>query len=219
LRIAVHKQTYSDGRAYRYHVSGEAGDLRYVAEPTGLLLPSPTRLVEFFDPHRNPVGRLQPSDGAGWRRAKRYDVSVGEEMEEPYAVIWERLRLVDVLLLRLPRYEVQLGQYRYVVRGSRYGERFYEIFHLRREEAESVDEEGIDEEEVGEEGVGEETEEGTGTYAAGRARPRPGKASVGQIQRPTAGPSYIVETDAAPLCQALIVLAALVILVDMALYA
>ena len=38
-------------------------------------------------------------------------------------MIRERWRLVDILLLRLPRYEVQLGGYCYVARGSRYGER------------------------------------------------------------------------------------------------
>jgi hypothetical protein len=47
---------------------------------------------------------------------------------------------------------------------------------------------------------------------------------VGWIQRPTAGPNYVVETDAAPLLQApdvliRIVLAALVVLIDMELHA
>jgi hypothetical protein len=42
---------------------------------------------------------------------------------------------------------------------------------------------------------------------------------VGQVQRPAAGPSYVVETDAAPLHQALIALAAVVILIDLELTA
>ena len=44
------------------------------------------------------------------------------------------------------------------------------------------------------------------------------EVKVGQIQRPTAGPSYIVESDAAPLRQAPLALAALVILIDMELH-
>ncbi|HUX78028.1 MAG TPA: hypothetical protein VMY40_15455 [Anaerolineae bacterium] len=204
MRTAIHKQTYSGGRAYRYRVLDEAGQVCCVAEPTGLLLPTPTRLVEFFDSDHELVGRLQPTDVASWRRVKRYELFVAREAEEPCAVIREWSRLVDVLLLRLPRYEVQLGTYRYVVRGSRYGERFYEIFRARGGRAEEVDE-GVEQ--------GEEAE------AAGRRAPKPREARVGQIQRPAAGPSYVVETDAAPLCRAPTVLAAVVILIDLELTA
>jgi len=200
MSYTIHKQTYAEGQAYRYHLSDEAEHLRYVAERTGLLLPSPTRLVEFFDPDHNPVGRLQPPDTAPWERGKRYEVFVGEKSEEPHAVIREQWRLVDILLLRLPRYEVQLGKYCYTAQGSRYGERFYEIFHPRGERGANK-ETGADEE------IGED-EEGH----------KPQEMKVGQIQRPTIGPDYIVETEAAPLRQAPLVLAALVILIDMELY-
>jgi len=192
MSYTVHKLTYADGRAYRYQISDDAGNLRYVAEPTGLLLPSPTRLVEFFDLDHNLSGRLQPPDVAPWRRGKRYEIFVGKETEQPYTVIEEKWGLVDILLLRLPRYEIQLGQHRYVVRGSRYGEQFYEIFRPC------------------EEGDIKETEEDK------EASPK--EVKVGQIQRPAAGPSYTVESDAAPLRQALLALAALVILIDMELY-
>jgi len=206
MNYAIHKRTYADGQAYRYHISDEAGHLCYIAEPTGRLLPSPTRLVEFFDPDHNRTGRLQPPVVAPWRRGKRYEVftySEGEETKEPHAVIQERWRLVDILLLRLPRYEVQLGDYCYLVRGSRYGERFYEIFHLRGEEG--IDEGTGKDEEIGK--IGENGEEHELK-----------EVKVGQIQRSTAGPSYIVEADAAPLRQAPLVLAALAILIDMELH-
>jgi hypothetical protein len=199
MSYTIHKQTYSDGRAYCYHISDVSGNLRYVAERTGMLIPSPTRLVEFFDPGHNLAGRLQPPDVAPWQRGTHYEVFVGQEAEEPYAVIEERWGLVDILLLRLPRYEVQLGKHYYVVRGSRYGERFYEIFRPLEEE-ERGDEEEVDEERA------EEDED------------RPKETKVGEIERPTAGPSYTVESGAAPLRQALLVLAALVILIDMELY-
>ena len=214
MRTAIHKQTYSGGRAYRYRVLDEAGQLCCVAEPTGLLLPTPTRLVEFFDSDHDLVGRLQPSDVASWRRVKRYELFVAEEAEEPCAVIREWSRLVDVLLLRLARYEVQLGRILYVARGSRYGERFYEIFRARGGGAEEVDEGQVDEVRV-DEGV----EQGEEAEAAGRRAPKPREARVGQIQHPAAGPSYIVETDAAPLRRAPTVLAAVVILIDLELTA
>ncbi len=193
MSYAIHKQTYSEGLAYRYHILDEAGKLCYVAERTGLLLPSPTRLVEFFDADHSPAGRLQPPDVAPWRRGKSYEVFVGGEAEEPYTVIRERWRLVDIILLRLPRYEVQLERQRYIARGSRYGERFYEVFRQRGDE-------GVDEGRVN------------------KGKPTPKEVKVGQIQRPTAGPSYIVEASVAPLRQAPLVLTALAILIDVELH-
>jgi hypothetical protein len=200
MRSAIHKQTYADGRAYRYHILDETGALRTIAEPTGLLLPTPTRLVEFFDLEHNLVGRLRPPAVAPWRRGTRYEISVGDP-EEPCAVIQEQWRLVDMLLLRPPRYKVQVGEQCYVARGSRYGESYYEIFLPL--------EKGADEEEVDEEG---------GEAAAGEREKARGR-KVGHIQRPAAGPNYVVETDAAPLLQAPLVLAALVVLIDMELNA
>jgi hypothetical protein len=223
----IHKQTYSEGRAYRYHISDEAGSLLYVAERTGLLLPSRTRLVEFFDPEHNLVGRLQPPDVAPWLRGTRYEVFIGEEAEEPYAVIWERWTLVDIILLRLPHYEVQLGQDRYVARGSRYGAHFYQIFRLLVNE-ETTTEEAIEIESEATEGAEEETEqveeveeeeteeEEDETDRKKGAKPKAVK--VGEIQRPTVGPSYIVEADAASLRQAVLLLTALVIIIDMEIY-
>jgi len=203
MSYTIRKLTYSDGRAFCYHISDDAGNLRYVAERTGMLLPSPTYLVEFFDPDHNLSGRLQPPEVAAWRRGMRYKVFVGEEAEEPYAMIRETWRLVDILLLRLPRYEIQLGEYCYTVQGSRYGGNFYEIFHPCEEETiGGVDEQVEESEEI--EMDEEETE--------------PKQVKVGQIQRPTAGPSYIIEADVAPLRQSLLVLAAMVILIDMEMY-
>ena len=131
-------------------------------------------------------------------------------------MILERWRLVDILLLRLPCYTVQLGEYRYIARGSRYGERIYEIFCPFVEPEASGDEERVD----GQIGQREEAErtEGQGTEEC-EEEPQTHEAKVGQIEKPVAGPSYVVEADAAPLRQAPIVLAALVILIDTELYA
>lgn len=213
MNYAIHKQTYGDGRAYRYHISDGGGCLRYIAQPTGLLLPTPTRLVEFFDPDHSRIGRLQPPDPTPWRRGTCYRVFTGEGTKEPYAVIRERWRLVDILLLRLPRYEVQLGEYRYVARGSRYRERFYEIFQLWGHE------EGVDRDKADKEEASGAAERNGALEAEGKGQPRSREAKVGQIEHPPAGPSYIVQIDAAPLRQALLVLAALVTLIDLELYA
>jgi len=204
VSTTIHKQTYSGGQAYRYTVSDEAGGVRYVAEPAGLLLPRPTRLVEFFDSNQRRVGRLQPVEVAPWQYPKRYDLFAGEEAEEPHAVIYESMRLVDVLLLRLPRYELQLGQHRYVALGSRYGECVYQIFRAPAEEAGKA----------GEERAGPEVGEIEPAGPAGKTVFLT-ETSVGRIHCPKAGPSYVVETDAAPLRQALTVVAALVILIDL----
>ena len=97
---------------------------------------------------------------------------------------------MDILLLRLPRYKVQLGRHHYIVQGSRYGEHFYEIFRLHEKSEDRVEEEQSQTEEV----------------------------KVGRIQRSTAGPSYIAEVTVAPLRQSLLALAAVVILIDVDLY-
>ncbi|HEY72886.1 MAG: hypothetical protein DRJ03_29940 [Chloroflexi bacterium] len=209
MSYTIHKLTYSDGRAFRYHISDEAGNLGYVAERTGMLLPSPTYLVEFFDPDHNPSGRLQPPDVAPWRRGMHYELFVGaEEVEEPYAVIQETWRLVDILLLRLPRYEIQLGKHCYIVQGSRYGGQFYEIF-LPWEDEQALEEN--EETEAVEAAEGELPEED-------KEESEPDKVKVGEIRRPKVGPSYTVEVDAAPLRQSPLALAATVILIDMEVY-
>jgi len=202
MDYAIDKLTYADGRAYRYNILDEEGQLCYVAERTGMLLPSSTYLVEFFDPDRVLSGRLQPPELVPWRRASRYEVFVSGRRREPYVVIRQQWRLVDILLLRLPRYEIQLGELYYVARGSRYGRRFYEIFHPPG----------------GDEATGRDVEEVAGAARKGRKGLGSGEVKVGEIRRSEAGPSYVVEVSAVPLRDALLVLAALVILIDMEMY-
>jgi hypothetical protein len=229
----VHKMTYSDGRAYRYLVSDDSQHVQYVAKRTGMLQPSPTRLVEFFDTQEDLAARLQPPDLAPWLRGTKYALFVEGEAEEPYAVIREHWRLVDILLLRLPRYDVQVGEHRYVVRGSRYGSDFYGIFvpqekphtaeveaeeqalDLEPEQVEAAEPEGFDEIEdieemfdtIGSEDAGEEDDLEQEAESQG--------TQVGRIVCPTAGPSYVVEATDEPLRETPLLLAALVALIDM----
>ena len=134
---------------------------------------------------------------ADWRK------NTGQVLRNVVRVLYDQ-SVVDVLLLRLPRYEIQLGEHCYTVQGSRYGGHFYEIFLPCEEEA-------IEETDAGESTVQGEPEE-MKTEEEGA---EPERIKVGQIQRPTAGPSYVVEADSAPLRQALLTLAAMVILIDM----
>lgn len=233
----IHKQTYADGRAYRYLISDGDRQLLYVAKRTGLLLPGQTRLIEFFDLRENLVGRLQPPEVAPWLRAKDYDVYIGEEAEEPFAVIHERWRLVDTLLLRMPRYEVHIGEHRYIAEGNRYDtEHFYGIFVLEEEEppvekVEAMPDFALEAEGTEEKAAEPEVEPKVNAEEFGgieateileglieediEEETEPEREQVGQIECPAAGPSYIVEADAEPLRQTPLVLAALVALIDM----
>jgi hypothetical protein len=231
----IHKLTYADGLAYRYHISDGDRRLRYVAKRTGLLLPGQTRLTEFFDTEDKLVGRLQPPEVPPWSRAENYDVYIGEEAAEPFAVIREHWRAVDILMLRMPRYEVQIGEHRYIAEGSRYGTtHLYGLFLMGEEDEESqleeelieLEPEWVTREAAGgsePEKEGQETEEWPESEGSieeiiqesAAEEVKPERVQVGQIQCPAAGPSYIVETEAEPLRQTPLVLAALVALIDM----
>jgi hypothetical protein len=251
----IHKLTYADGRAYRYLISDRNRNLCYVAKWTGQLLPAQTRLVEFFDTEENRVARLQPPDVAPWMRAKDYLIYIGEEEEEeerkegeegeevepePFAVIHESWRLVDVLLLRMPRYEVHFGEHHYLAEGNRYGTgHFYGIFLLEEEEEEPPEEivevpDFVLEAEAGGKAAGVEPKaeaaESEGSEAGGWPvdaevlkeiveeeveEAEPEREQVGLIECPSAGPSYVIETDAEPLLEAPLLLASLAILIDM----
>jgi hypothetical protein len=231
MSYGIYKQTYADSRAYRYQIVSEGDQVCYLAEPTGLLLPNPTRLVTLFDADHAPIGRIEPSVSPRWRRGGEY-VLLLEEREEPLVVVEECWGLVDLILLRLPRYVLHLWERTYVARGSRYGERLYEIFLP----PEGWEEEPVVEELEGVEGLGLEIGdlvEAEGPEAelvmegldedemrealAEIVRNRWGEP-VGEVRRPARGPSYVVEAEAASLRQTPLVLAALVILVDMHLH-
>lgn len=222
MTVHVHKLTYADGRAYQYRILDEDGQLRYVAERTGMLLPTPSALTEFFDAGHNLSARLQPPEVLPWQRPAYFELVVGTVPAAVYAVIEERWRLVDAVLLRLPTYEMRLYGQRFIARGSRYGAHLYEIFRAC-EEAEMVPR--------GDQPVrpvpsGPCVEVGLPTESAVQVAEEPrlsgeagyGEVKVGQIDAPLAGPGYQVEAVAAPLRGAILALGALVILIDMELY-
>ena len=206
--IRVYKETFSEHQAYRYRVTDEADQTLYLAEPTGLFLPNPTREITLWGPNREPLGRVEPPGPSHWPWGGEYRVIL-EDRENPLAMVTEQWELVDLLLLRLPRYLFQWEGSPYIARGNRFGEQFYEIFLCTPE-------------------TGEEAEAVTGTgtvrladldvaaleKAAEREKHCWGEP-VGAIRRPSRGPHYEAEVWASPLRDASLLLAVLVVLADL----
>jgi hypothetical protein len=229
MDFTIDKLTYADGLAYRYHIRDEEGELLYIADRSGMLLPSPTRLVEFFDPGRNLAARLQPPDLLPWQRATRYEVLVGDETE-PYALVHERLSLVDLLLLRMPRYTVEIGEHRYSGRATRYGARLCELAAAPDEEQEERrsgelegDQEADAEGEASDEVEVAPLEQLVATDEDAEPEPEAAEQhALAAVERPPSGAGYLVtveeEEEAAPLREDLLALASLAILIDVELF-
>lgn len=203
MNLRVYKESFSEHQVYRYRITDEADRTLYLAEPTGFFLPTPTREITLLGPDREPVGRVEPPDPSRWPWGGEYTVVLGGR-ETPLAVVAEQWELVDMLLLRLPRYLFQWEGVSYIARGSRFGERFYEIFPYLPETGEET-EETVD---VAELDVARLEE------VAEKEEHRWGEP-VGLIQRPSRGPHYQAEVWAFPLQEATILLGVLVILADL----
>ncbi len=197
MSYQIRKLTYSEGRAYRYQVTDETGEVRYVAEPTGAFLPDPSRLITLFDADYQPIGRVEPSPFSSWWWTREYSLLLGDQ---PIAKIEECWTLVDRILLRLPSYIIQIGDHTYIAHGNRYGEQFYELFLPLSREEELPDE-------LAAEGTAEEL----------AAQKRLGRGEkVGEIRHLAA--DYVVEVKAALLRQTPLIVAAFTILADIHLY-
>lgn len=207
--LCVYKESFSEHQVYRYRITDEADRTLYLAEPTGLFLPNPTREITLLGPDREPVGRVEPPDPSRWPWGGEYTLFL-EGREDPLAVIGEQWELVDMLLLRLPRYLFRWEGASYIARGSRFGERFYEIFPYTPEGREE----------------GETTAVGTGLVNVAEWDPghleevaeqeeRRWGEPVGAIRRPARGPQYQADVWASPLQEAPLLLSVLVILADL----
>lgn len=207
--LRVYKESFSEHQVYRYRITDEADRTLYFAEPTGLFLPHPTRQITLFGPQREVVGWVDPPDPSRWPWGGEYAI-VLEGQETPLTVIGEQWELVDMLLLRLPRYLFRWEGASYIARGSRFGERFYEIFPYAPEaegeaqgataDAGKVDGAELDLTRLEEVAEKEEREWGE---------------PVGTIQRPPRGPHYQAEVWDSPLQEATLLLGVLVILADL----
>lgn len=187
----VHKLTFSEGRAYRYRVTDDTGQLQHVAEPTGLSLPEPTQQITLLDPDGAPLARLEPEQASPWRWTRVHTLVLEGEQQGGMRID-ERWTLVDRILLRLPTYTLRIGQHEYVARGHRYGEVFYEIHEAQP------------------------SPPAEGTPGDADQQVPPGK--VGEIRRRETGPQYAVQIKPSRLQEAPLLLSALVILADLHLY-
>ncbi|MFN3761671.1 MAG: hypothetical protein ACK4WK_00535 [Anaerolineae bacterium] len=209
MNLRVYKEFFSEHQVYRYRITDEADRTLYLAEPTGFFLPNPTREITLLGPDREPVGRIEPPDPSRWPWGGEYTV-VLEGRETPLAVVAEQWELVDMVLLRLPRYRFQWEEVSYIARGSRFGEQFYKIFPYPPEaegEAESI------EADTGTVDVAELDMDRLEEVAEKEER-RWGEP-VGLIQRPSRGPHYQAEVWTSPLQGAALLLGVLVILADL----
>lgn len=199
--LHVYKELFSERLAYRYRVTDEAGRVHYIVEPTGLFLPNPSRLITLFDANHRPVGRIDHPETSYWSLGGTYRVFL-EGRKEPALVVIEQWEMVDLILLRLPRYVFTWEGVRYIARGSRYGARYYEIFPYPPE-AESRPEGRTPAADL-EPGLLEELAKREG-QAWGEA--------VGSIVHPIRGPHYLVEGLGA-LAEAFLPLTVLAVLAD-----
>lgn len=195
--IQVYKETFSEHQVYRYRVTDEDDRLLYLVEPTGFFLPNPTRQVTIFDADGLPIGRVEPPEFPRWPGGGDYTV-VLEGQEMPLVVITERWELVDLLLLRLPRYFFQWNGNPYIARGNRFGERFYEIFPYSPEPMEAVP-------------LSPDLDPDRLREVAEREVRRWGEP-IGAIWRPQRGPHYLAEWT---LQEATLLLMVLIVLADL----
>ncbi len=205
--IQVYKETFSERQVYRYRVTREDDSPLYLVEPTGLFLPNPTRLVTLFDADGLPIGQIEPPEPSRWPWGGDYIVS-REGQETPLVVITEQWELVDLLLLRLPRYLFQWDGNPYIARGNRFGERFYEIFSYLPEPVETVSED------VGLDVLPTDLDPARLQEAAEREVRHWGEP-IGAIWRPPRGPHYLTEAWGPPLQEATLLLTVLVVLADL----
>ncbi len=200
MSYGIYKESYTGREAYRYRVVDGEDRLCYLAEPTGMFLPDPTRLVTFFNPDHEPIGRLEPAPRPSWQLSGTYSLLLESE-EQPRAVIEEQWSLVDLILLRLPHYVLRIGTRTYVALGNRYGERLYELFLPAAGTIPELEEAELD-------------DVGMAQALIMIAQERRGE-QVGELTCPTRGPNYLVEAEPASLRQSPLALAGLIIIVDM----
>lgn len=207
--IQVYKETFSERQVYRYRITDEADRLVYLVEPTGLFLPNPTWQITLLGADGLPIGRVEPPDPARWPWGGEYTVAL--EGQASPLVIQEQWELVDLILLRLPRYRFGWGGATYIARGNRFGEIFYSIFPCTPEFGEALPEGA-----PAESALCDVADLDLARWeAVAEEETRRWGEPVGAIRRPSRGPHYQAEAWAPSLQDASLVLAVLVVLADL----
>lgn len=205
--IQVYKETFSERQVYRYRITGEDDRPLYRVEPAGLFLSHPTRQVTLLDADGLPIGRIEPPEASRWPWGGDYTVTL-EGRDIPLVVITEQWELVDLLLLRLPRYLFRWDESPYIARGNRFGERFYEIFPYQPDAGEVIPVN------TGGDILPEDLDPARLQEMAGQEVRRWGEP-VGAIWRPLRGPHYLADAWGPPLQGATLLLTVLAVLADL----
>jgi hypothetical protein len=128
MSYAIQRETLSPEHPIRYNILNDSGGLLYTVERTNPYFDLNQQPIRFLNPAGEPVAELiPPEDRNLWRATNAFQIALSGE-EQPRYIIEQSYTLVDRILLRAPRYKLFGGGVRYVVRGSRHGEHFYEFF-------------------------------------------------------------------------------------------
>ena len=124
----LYRDAFSEVYTYRYRLTD--ADERLLLQATWPATHAGPRPEEIAlqNAEEVEVSRLRWRNRSWWR-GDRFELHGADG--RPVALIAEQWNIVDRLLLHLPRYQIQLPDgNRLETRGSRYGERFYELFVL-----------------------------------------------------------------------------------------
>ncbi len=159
----LYRDAFSEVYTYRYRLTNTDEELLLEATwPAAHAGPQPEEIT-LHNAQENEVGRLQWQNRSWWR-GDRFALCGTDG--KPMAQIAELWNIVDRLLLHLPRYQIQLPDgNRLETRGSRYGERFYELFGLPAQ-------------------VSDETEEDTGVWLGEILHPPAGPTYILKTNSP-----------------------------------
>jgi len=129
MNYHLYRDAFSEVYTYRYRLANVSGQTLFQAiwPAVGAAL-KPEEI--FFEKSEGQRLAALKWEERGWWVGDRFHLFLTGQ-EQAIAVMDEHWHIVDRLLLHLPRYRVNLiNGNRLDVRGSRYAERFYEIFAL-----------------------------------------------------------------------------------------
>jgi len=124
----LYRDAFSEVYTYRYRLTDVDEALLLKATwPATHAGPHPDKIM-LQNAQEAHVADLHWQDRSWWR-GDRFELRGADN--RPVALIEEQWNIVDRMLLHLPRYQIHLPDgNRLETRGSRYGERFYELFVL-----------------------------------------------------------------------------------------
>ncbi|MCD6344353.1 MAG: hypothetical protein J7M17_01935 [Anaerolineae bacterium] len=138
----LHRDAFSEVYTYRYRLTDPGGNLLLEVTWPALGVSERPATLFFNAADGQRLAHLDWED-RGWWLSDRFQLFL-EGQKNPLAVVEEHWRIVDRILLHLPRYYVNLADgNRLEVQGNRYSQRFYEIFVLPAQSELEEEETGV----------------------------------------------------------------------------